>query len=479
MVNYLKEMCPFLRTSQITPQLISLNANKCPFMKLMGYSVADQSTSSIMHDKLKDPLNFMGLAAPSHNVHFTEAIHKLKAEGRYRVFTEIARQSGRFPAATEFMTGKKDEITVWCSNDYLGMGQNPVVVSAMKVALDSYGAGSGGTRNIGGNTHLHVQLETELAHLHSKESALVCTSGYVANEAGLGVLPSVFPGNVIYFSDAENHASMIQGMRHSRVNKGDIRVFKHNDIEHLEELLAQADGEECDKGKKKVIVFESVYSMSGSIAPLKQIKDLATHYNAMTYIDEVHGVGLYGKTGAGVCEERGVSMDIVSGTLGKAFGVHGGYLAGDREVIDCIRSFAAPFIFTTSVPPVTVAGALASIQYVRSNEREREMLHKHSKFLKERLQQENLPVMSSESHIVPLFIGSPTKCKEVSDVLLKEYRIYVQPINYPTVPRGEELLRLSPGPLHTPDKIEYFVAAVKEVWTRFGLTDYAEYHSAK
>ncbi|CAG9319343.1 unnamed protein product [Blepharisma stoltei] len=363
---------------------------------------------------------------------------------------------------------------MWCSNDYLGMGQHPKVIKAMVQALKLYGAGSGGTRNIGGNTNLHVQLENELADLHNKEAALVCTSGYVANEAGLSTLPSLFPQGAIYFSDEENHASMIYGMRYSKLGKKDIRVFKHNDIKHLESLLEASNNDIEDKDKVKIIVFESVYSMSGTISPVETIKDIAKRYGALTYIDEVHAVGLYGKRGGGVTQERGIDIDIISGTLGKAFGTHGGYLAGSSLIIDCIRSYSPSFIFTTSLPPVTVAGSIASIQHVKESEKERKLLHEHSKFMKKRLQEENLPVLPSASHIVPLFIGNPNVCKEVSDVFFKEYQIYVQPINYPTVPREQELLRLSPGPLHTHDKIENFVAAAKKIWTRFSLVNYEE-----
>ena len=354
------------------------------------------------------------------------------------------------------------------------MGQHKLVLDAMTKALNDHGAGSGGTRNIGGNTNLHVELEAELADLHEKDAALVCTSGYVANEAALSTLPSLFPKGAIYFSDEENHASMIFGMRYSKLSKKDIRVFKHNDVEDLEKLLIQANCEE-DKEKVKIIVFESVYSMSGSISPLEKIKALSLKYKALTYIDEVHAVGLYGNRGGGVCQERGISMDLVSGTLGKAFGVHGGYIAGSHLIIDCIRSYAPSFIFTTSLPPVTLAGSIASLKYLKKSNSERNLLHYNSKYMKKRLFEENIPFLPSESHIVPLFIGNASKCKEVSDTMFKEFGIYVQPINYPTVPRGQELLRLSPGPFHTPDKIEEFIHAAKQVWTRFNLIGYQEF----
>ena len=301
----------------------------------------------------------------------------------------------------------------------------------------------------------------------------MCTSGYVANESALSTLPSMFPKGAIYFSDEENHASMIFGMRHSKLGKNDIRVFRHNDMAHLESLLeASQCAEDCEKAR--IIVFESVYSMSGSIAPLEKIKNIAEKFKALTFVDEVHAVGLYGERGGGVCQERGIEMDIVTGTLGKAFGVHGGYVAASSVVVDCIRSYAPDFIFTTSLPPVTLAGGIASVQYLKKSGSERKLLHAHSKLMKKRLAEENLPVLPSESHIVPLFIGNASRCKEVSDEMFREYGIYVQPINYPTVPRGQELLRLCPGPLHTPEKIEEFVAAAKTVWGKFGLIGHTE-----
>lgn len=478
----IKGLCPFLsKQSSITAEIVASNASKCPYMKSMN--LVNNSTSATIEsisEKLMNPLNFLDLDCFRPSFHsklesqLSSSIQQLKDEGRYRVFTRILREAGNFPSATEYMSGENKKITVWCSNDYLGMGQHPRVLSAMHSSLSDYGAGSGGTRNIGGNTSLHVLLEQELADLHKKQSALVCTSGYVANEAALSTIPSIFPQGVIYFSDSENHASMICGMKYSKLPKKDIRVFKHNDMEDLERLLNEAQRAE-DKEKVKIIVFESVYSMSGSIAPIKRVKSLADRYEAITYIDEVHAVGLYGSRGGGVTEEEGIEMDLVSGTLGKAFGVHGGYVAASSNFIDCIRSFAPSFIFTTSLPPVTLAGSIASIQYLKSSNKERELLHTHSKLLKKRLSEENLPVIQSASHIVPLFIGNPIKCKEVSDIMLKNHSIYVQPINYPTVPRGQELLRLSPGPLHTPDKIEEFVKAAKQVWEHLGLITYKDF----
>ncbi|CAG9334637.1 unnamed protein product [Blepharisma stoltei] len=477
-----KHLCPFLSRHQtITPALVTENTEKCPFMKSMNFVQKGEKPSiEDIADKLMDPLNFIDLESmkPKQTIglerHFQEAIQRLKDEGRYRVFTKVLRNAGDFPMATEYMTGQEKQITMWCSNDYLGMGQHPKVIRAMTQALKLYGAGSGGTRNIGGNTNLHVKLEKELADLHDKEAALVCTSGYVANEAGLSTLPSLFPQGAIFFSDEENHASMIYGMRYSKLNKKDIRVFRHNDIKQLEGMLEASNNNIDEKDKVKIIVFESVYSMSGSISPVEQIKEIAGKYGALTYIDEVHAVGLYGNRGGGVTQERGVDIDIISGTLGKGFGTHGGYLASSSLIIDCIRSYAPSFIFTTSLPPVTCAGSIASIQHVKESNTERKLLHEHSKYMKRRLQEENLPVLPSESHIVPLFIGNPNVCKEVSDLFFNEYQIYVQPINYPTVPRGQELLRLSPGPLHTPDKIEDFIVAAKNIWTRFSLVNYQQ-----
>lgn len=474
-------LCPFLaKQAKITAEVVAENAMKCPFMKhtkLVGEN--EKPSLEIISERLSNPLNFLDLEALSRNSedslekHFESAIKRLKDEGRYRVFTNILRNVGEFPIATEQMTGTSKKITVWCSNDYLGMGQNSVILDAMHEALSKHGAGSGGTRNIGGNTDLHVRLEKELADLHDKEAALVCTSGYVANESALSTLPSMFPNGAIYFSDEENHASMIFGMRHSKLTKSDIRVFKHNDLSHLESLLQAANCPE-DKEKVKIIVFESVYSMSGSISPVERVKELSEKYKALTFIDEVHAVGLYGDRGGGVCQERGIEMDIISGTLGKAFGVHGGYISASSLIIDCIRSYAPSFIFTTSLPPVTLAGSIASVKYLKKSDSERKLLHLHSKLMKKRLAEENLPVLPSDSHIVPLFIGNASKCKEVSDTMFKDYGIYVQPINYPTVPRGQELLRLSPGPLHTPEKIEEFITAAKIIWEKFGLIGHKE-----
>ena len=373
---------------------------------------------------------------------FQAAIDRLHDEGRYRVFIDILRERGRYPNAKCFAghNGPKP-ITVWCSNDYLGMGQHPAVIAAMEEALHDVGAGSGGTRNIGGNTHYHVQLEAELADLHGKEAALLFTSGYVSNEAALSTLGKLLPGCVI-FSDELNHASMIAGIRTSGCEK---RVFRHNDLEHLEELLAAADPD-----APKLIAFESVYSMDGDVAPIAAICDLADRYGALTYLDEVHAVGMYGARGGGISERDAVAdrVTIIEGTLGKAFGVMGGYIAADRNIVDCIRSYAPGFIFTTSLSPVLVAGALASVRHLKASDEERRAQQAAAATLKRKFAAARLPVMDTTTHIVPLLVGCPLKAKRISDILLAEYGLYVQPINYPTVPRGTERLRFTPGPWH-------------------------------
>ncbi|MGN6376592.1 MAG: 5-aminolevulinate synthase, partial [Sphingomonas sp.] len=361
---------------------------------------------------------------------FTQAIDRLHAEGRYRVFIDILRNKGAFPNARCFAghNGPKP-ITVWCSNDYLAMGQHPAVIAAMEEALHDVGAGSGGTRNIGGNTHYHIDLEGELADLHGKEAALLFTSGYVSNEATLSTLAKLFPGMII-FSDEMNHASMIAGIRHSGCEK---RIFRHNDLAHLRELLAQAD-----PAAPKLIAFESVYSMDADVAPIAAICDLAEEFNALTYLDEVHAVGMYGARGGGISERDGVAdrLTIIEGTLGKAFGVMGGYIAADRTIIDVIRSYAPGFIFTTSLSPVLVAGALASVRHLKASSVEREGQQAAATELKAMMRAAGLPVMESTTHIVPVMVGDPVKAKRISDILLAEYGIYVQPINFPTVRRG-------------------------------------------
>ena len=394
---------------------------------------------------------------------FTQAIDRLHAEGRYRVFIDILRNKGMFPNARCFAghNGPKP-ITVWCSNDYLAMGQHPKVIAAMEEALHDVGAGSGGTRNIGGNTHYHVDLEGELADLHGKAAALLFTSGYVSNEATLSTLAKVLPGCVI-FSDELNHASMIAGIRNAGCEK---RVFRHNDLAHLEELLAAEDAA-CPK----LIAFESVYSMEGDIAPIAAICDLADRYNALTYLDEVHAVGMYGPRGGGISERDDVAhrLTVIEGTLGKAFGVMGGYIAADRTIIDVIRSYAPGFIFTTSLSPVLVAGVLASVRHLKSSTAEREGQQAAAARLKSLLGDAGLPVMPGDTHIVPLMVGDPIKAKKISDILLAEYGVYVQPINYPTVPRGTERLRFTPGPAHDDQMMVELVDALSEIWSRLEL----------
>jgi 5-aminolevulinate synthase len=390
---------------------------------------------------------------------FKAAIDRLHNEGRYRVFIDILRTRGNYPDAQCFGGNGPKPITVWCSNDYLGMGQHPVVLEAMEEALHTTGAGSGGTRNIGGNTHYHVELEAELASLHGKETALLFTSGYVSNEAALSTLGKLLPGCVI-FSDELNHASMIAGIKSSGCEK---RVFRHNDLDHLEELLAAEDAD-----TPKLIAFESVYSMDGDVAPIAALCDLADKYGAITYLDEVHAVGMYGAHGGGISERDSVAdrVTIIEGTLGKAFGVMGGYIAADRNIVDCIRSYAPGFIFTTSLSPVLVAGALASVRHLKSSEMERQAQQDAAAMLKRKFAEAGLPVMPSATHIVPLLIGCPLKAKRVSDILLAEYGLYVQPINYPTVPRGTERLRFTPGPWHDEAKQDELVGALVEIWSR-------------
>jgi 5-aminolevulinate synthase len=398
---------------------------------------------------------------------FAQAIDRLHAEGRYRVFIDILRNKGSFPNARCFAghNGPKP-ITVWCSNDYLAMGQHPDVVGAMEEALHDVGAGSGGTRNIGGNTHYHVELEAELADLHDKESALLFTSGYISNEATLATLGKLLPGCII-FSDALNHASMIAGIRNSGCEK---RVFRHNDVAHLEELLAAADPD-----VPKLIAFESVYSMDGDVAPIAEMCDLADRYNAITYLDEVHAVGMYGARGGGISERDGLAdrITIIEGTLGKAFGVMGGYIAADRNIVDVVRSYAPGFIFTTSLSPVLVAGALASVRHLKASSAEREGQQASAAKLKTMFDEAGLPVMPSTTHIVPLMVGCPIKAKKISDILLAEYGVYVQPINFPTVPRGTERLRFTPGPNHSEEMMSELVGALREIWSRLELREAA------
>ncbi len=395
---------------------------------------------------------------------FEDALETIRGEGRYRVFVDLHRHRGEFPKATARFEDGTREITVWCSNDYLGMGQDDDVIEAMHEAIDSFGAGAGGTRNISGTTHFHVDLERELADLHGKSGALLFTSGYVANDATLATLGKILPDLIIY-SDALNHASMIEGIRRSGADR---RIFRHNDVGHLQALM-----ENDDPGRPKLIAFESVYSMDGDIGPIEAYCDLADEFDALTYLDEVHAVGLYGDNGAGVAEREDVMsrVDIIEGTLGKAYGVMGGYIAAEEVVIDAIRSMASGFIFTTSTCPVMAAGALASVRKLRSDKgRELRRIHqKKAAQLKAKFRAANLPVMDSETHIVPLLVGDPEKCKALSDILLFDFGIYVQPINYPTVPRGTERLRFTPSPVHTEEMMDDLLAAILAVWKQLGL----------
>ncbi len=399
----------------------------------------------------------------NYNAVFEKAIDRLHAEGRYRVFIDILRNKGNYPSARCFAghNGPKD-ITVWCSNDYLCMGQHPDVIGAMENALHDVGAGSGGTRNIGGNTHYHIELEQELADLHGKDGALLFTSGYVSNDATLSTLAKVLPGCIIY-SDALNHASMIAGIRNAGCEK---RVWRHNDLAHLEKLLAADDPE-----APKLIAFESVYSMDGDIAPIGAVCDLADKYNALTYCDEVHAVGMYGARGGGISERDAVAdrVTIIEGTLGKAFGVMGGYIAADQNIIDVIRSYAPGFIFTTSLSPVLVAGVLAAVRHLKASSVERDAQQTNAAMLKKLFTDAGLPVMLSNTHIVPLMVGDPVKAKKISDILLAEYGVYVQPINYPTVPRGTERLRFTPGPQHDEEMMRNLTAALLEIWGRMDM----------
>ena len=391
------------------------------------------------------------------------AIDRLHEEGRYRTFIDIERKRGQFPHATwRKEDGSEAPVTVWCGNDYLGMGQHPTVLAAMHEAIDATGAGSGGTRNISGTTVYHKRLEAELADLHRKEAALLFTSAYIANDATLSTLPKLFPGLIIY-SDARNHASMIEGVRR---NGGAKRIFRHNDVAHLRELL-EAD----DPATPKVIAFESIYSMDGDFGPIEALCDLANEFGALTYIDEVHAVGMYGPRGAGVAERDGLMgrIDIINGTLAKAYGVMGGYIAASAKMCDAIRSYAPGFIFTTSLPPAVAAGAAASVIHLKTDEAARVRHQTQAKILKLRLKGLGLPIIDHGSHIVPLIVGDPVHTKKLSDMLLSEFGIYVQPINFPTVPRGTERLRFTPSPVHGPHEMDALVGALDSLWSHCAL----------
>ncbi len=413
-------------------------------------------------DSVAHPLDSSGRQSMDYEKFFADKTGALKQEGRYRVFTDIERTAGNFPHAVNHRDGKVNDVTVWCSNDYLGMGQNPDVLGAMHAAIDKCGAGAGGTRNIAGTNHFHVLLERELADLHGKEAALVFGSGWTANLTALSTLGAMLPDCVI-LSDAHNHNSMIEGIIHSRSEK---RIFKHNDFEDLERLLGEYPLE-----RPKLVAFESVYSMDGDIAPIKEFCDLADKYGAMTFIDEVHAVGLYGPRGGGVAERDGLMdrLTVIQGTLAKAFGVVGGYIAGTEAFCDFIRSYGNGFIFSTSMPPGVAAAALSSIRYLKEHNELREQHQERARTLKRRFTEAGIAVMPSITHIVPVLIGDAVLCKQASDILLDQYGIYVQPINYPTVARGTERLRFTPSPLHTDAHMDHLVSAMKEVWVKLGL----------
>jgi 5-aminolevulinate synthase len=398
-----------------------------------------------------------------HQSFFAKELEQLRDEGRYRVFAELERKAGHFPKALRYKDGETQDVTIWCANDYLGMGQHPKVIEATCEALRAYGTGAGGTRNISGNSHEHVLLEEELADLHGKEAALLFTSGYVSNWAALGALAGGIP-NCVVLSDAGNHASMIEGIRHSRAER---RIFKHNDLADLEKHL-----KDIPVDRPKLIAFESVYSMDGDIGNIKGICDLADKYGAMTYLDEVHAVGMYGPRGGGIAEREGLMdrITVIEATLGKAFGVVGGYVAASREVCDYIRSFASGFIFTTALPPAIAAGARTAVAHLKQSDFERQRQRRAVTKVRAALKAIGIPVMPNDSHIVPVMVGNAAKCKMISDVLMDQYGIYIQPINYPTVPKGTERLRITPSPFHTDEDIAKLAQALSDLWQQCALS---------
>eukprot|EP01087_Luapelamoeba_hula_P004067 TRINITY_DN1402_c0_g1_i1.p1 TRINITY_DN1402_c0_g1~~TRINITY_DN1402_c0_g1_i1.p1 ORF type:complete len:583 (-),score=97.52 TRINITY_DN1402_c0_g1_i1:112-1860(-) len=491
--------CPFLRlnSAQMNATYLRSFSGQCPFLGMVGvaqphtqqhnssqlpkfakskndekiFSDVGHAIPTVAYMPLslgnvssKKPTATSGEVMQRYDDKFAASIKGVKDEGRYRVFAEIERRAGHFPEAILHANGKRQPITMWCSNDYLGQGQNPVVVKAFKDAIDQNGAGAGGTRNISGTSHHHVALERELADLHQKEGALLFSSGYVANEATISTIAKLLPGMVI-FSDKLNHASLISGIKSSGCEK---HVFRNNDVDHLHELMKQ-----YPKEVPKLVVFESVYSMEGSIGPLEKICDVADEHNALTLVDEVHAVGLYGQTGAGIAERDGVMdrVSIVSGTLAKGFGVGGGYIATSAPLVDAIRSFAPSFIFTTSLNPPMAAAAKASVAYLKKNNDLRVKHQERAATLKAMLRAQDLPVMPSDTHIVPVFVGDAAKCKRISDELLYKHQIYAQPINYPTVPKGEERLRLTPTPFHTDGMMTRLVSSLETVMETNGIAE--------
>mmetsp|Transcript_83441 Transcript_83441/g.147097 ORF Transcript_83441/g.147097 Transcript_83441/m.147097 type:complete len:523 (-) Transcript_83441:1354-2922(-) len=454
------------------------DALKCPFMKIISTQTAGQGNTEPVQqhrDIVQEPLNGQGKFVvkpfaplnPKIESQFNKYLNSLRETGKYRVFTELERQAGKFPTATRYYGDKVHDVTVWCSNDYLGMGQEPVVVQACKDAVDRWGTGAGGTRNISGTVHSHVLLEHEMAAHHGKEAALMLGSGYIANDASLGTLGTILK-DCTFFSDEENHASMIAGMRQKGVKK---HIWRHNDLEHLEELLRTSCKENPEAAR--IIAFESVYSMSGTIAPIEAICELARKYGALTYLDEVHAVGMYGAHGAGVAERDDCMhmVDLIQGTLGKAYGCIGGYIAGNAAIIDSIRSKAPGFIFTTSLPPHVAYAARASVQFLRGPEGVARRAHFHDNVakLKRLMRAAGLPLMDGESHITPLLIGDAVLCKKASDILINKYNIYVQPINYPTVAVGTERLRITASPVHTDQHMAYLISSLLQVWDEVGL----------